>query len=344
MSNQFAASGEQMQPVTGPSVWNRQQLTDDNSWLYQLSPQTRAEIKANVAALNKVELAFDAINSSNFPLPSFVTQGAEISKQLGFGRGVAKLSGLDVENYSKAELKLIYSGICAHLGTTVSQSHKGDYIGEVMDFRNDGDDRKYHNGGEFIMHRDPTNDVVGLLSVRKSKTGGQSRIMSAATFHNALLADYPHLMETIYKGFPYRRTTPDRGATDLYTPYRIPVFDFTPEGEFSSHYIPYFSQFYQERDQLPEDHIEVQAQNAINDVLWNRPDLYMEYMMEPGDMAFASNRIALHARTDYEDFEDIEKARLLLRVWLQLPNMSVVPAHMQMFENRDRADGGIAKQ
>ena len=31
MSNQFAAAGEQMQPVTGPSVWNRQQLTDDDS-------------------------------------------------------------------------------------------------------------------------------------------------------------------------------------------------------------------------------------------------------------------------------------------------------------------------
>jgi hypothetical protein len=226
----------------------------------------------------------------------------------------------------------------------VSQSHKGDYIGEVMDFRNDKDDRKYHSGGEFIMHRDPTADVVGLLSIRKSKAGGESRIMSAGTFHNALLQDYPHLMETIYAGFPYRRTTPDRGTTDLYTPYRIPVFDFTDSDEFSSHYIPYFSQFYQERDQLPAGHPEVQAQEAINDVLWNRPELYMEYMMEPGDMAFVSNRCALHARTDYEDFEEIERARLLLRVWLQLPNMSQMPGHMQMFENRDRADGGIAKQ
>jgi len=344
MSNQFAASGEQMQPVTGPSVWDRQQLTNDDSWLYQLSAQTLAEIKGNITALEKQEIALDDISSENFPLPSFVVQGAAISQQIGFGRGVAKLSGLDVENYTTNDLKLIYSGICAHIGTTVSQSHKGDYIGEVMDFRNDKDDRKYHSGGEFIMHRDPTADVIGLLSIRKSKSGGQSRIMSAGTFHNALLQDYPQLMETIYTGFPYRRTTPDRGTTDLYTPYRIPVFDFTDAGEFSSHYIPYFSQFYQERDKLPEDHLEVQAQSAINDVLWNRPELYMEYMMEPGDMAFVSNRIALHARTDYEDFAEIERARLLLRVWLQLPNMSQVPAHMQMFENRDRADGGIAKQ
>jgi hypothetical protein len=344
MSDKFAATGTKMQPVTGPSVWNREQLTNDDSWLYMLSDDTRAEIRSNLENIDLSSVQYDQITSANFPLPSFVIQGAAISQQLGYGRGVAKLSGLDVDNYSTAQLKAAYSGICAHIGTTVSQSHKGDYIGEVMDFRNDKDDRKYHNGGEFIMHRDPTADVIGLLSVRKSKTGGASRIMSAGTFHNALLHDYPELMETIYKGFPYRRTTPDRGTTDLYTPYRISVFDFTAEGEFSSHYLPYFSQFYQERDQLPEDHIEVRAQAAINDVLWNRPELYMEYMMETGDMAFVSNRTALHARTDYEDFDEIERARLLLRVWLQLPNMSTLPAHMQMFENRDRADGGIAKQ
>ena len=56
-----------------------------------------------------------------------------------------------------------------------------------------------------------------------------------------------------------------------------------------------------------------------------------------------SNRIALHARTDYTDWPEIERARLLLRVWLQLPHLSRVPAHMEMFENRDRLNGGIAK-
>jgi hypothetical protein len=51
----------------------------------------------------------------------------------------------------------------------------------------------------------------------------------------------------------------------------------------------------------------------------------------------------MHARTDYEDWEDAAKYRLLLRIWMQLPDLSVVPADMQHFINRDRADGGIAK-
>jgi len=343
MSQPFAAFGKPMQPVSGPSVWNRSEITTNTNWHYQLSQQTIAEIKANLAIIDSSNLALKDINPDNFPLPSFAEQAKEIGQQLGSGRGIVKLAGLDIANYSLNEAKLIYSGVCNYIGVTVSQSHLGDYIGEVMDFRNSGDDRRYHNGGEFIMHRDPTADVTGLLSIRKSMEGGYSRLMSAGTMHNALLADYPDLMETIYQGFYYRRTTPDRGNTDLYTPYRIPVFDFAEGGEFMSHYIPGFSEFYQQRDELPEDHPEVLAQAAIKDVLWNRPELYMESMMEPGDMQFCSNRTILHARTDYTDYPEIERARLLLRVWLQLPELSTIPAHMEMFENRDRANGGIAK-
>ncbi len=346
MTNKFAATGQPMQPVTGPAVWDRAEISADDSWQYHLSDETLAEIKANLNALtvDPGAVVLKDVNPDNFPLPSFASQAKEIADQIGCGRGIVRLSGLDVDNYSLDEAKLVYSGICNHIGITVSQSHKGDYIGEVMDFRNEDDPRRYHNGGEFIMHRDPTADVVGLLAIRKSMEGGYSRLMSAGTVHNALLKDYPELMETIYKGFYYQRTTPDRGDTDLYTPYRIPVFDFRETGEFMSHYIPGFSEFYQERDKLPKDHIEVKAQDAIKDVLWNRPELYLENMMEPGDMQFASNRVCLHARTDYKDYPEIERARLMLRVWLQLPNLSTVPAHMEMFENRDRANGGIEKQ
>jgi len=341
-THSFGASGQKMQPVTGPSVWDRASIEKDDGWLYTLSKDTLAELHQCIDNAATAEIPLADLNRENFPLPSFVEQGAELARQIGSGLGIARLSGLDVENYTTEQLKQVFCGLSAYIGVTVSQSHLGDYIGEVMDFRNASDERRYHNGGEFVMHRDPTCDVTGLLSIRRSQSGGESRLMSAGMAHNILLRDYPELMPTIYSGFPYQRTTPDRGDTELYTPHRIPVFDFTEAGEFSSHYIPGFSEFYIARDALPEDHPEVQAQNAIKDVLWSRPELYLETMMEPGDLQFVSNRIALHSRTDYVDFPEIERARLLLRVWLQLPTLSKVPSHMQMFANRDRADGGIA--
>jgi len=343
MTQRFAASGMPMQPVTGPSVWTGEEIAQDDSWRYQLSDATRAQLHANLNESQIAAIPFKDITQANFPLDTFVETGHAIAQQLGSGRGMARLSGLDVQNYSTEQLKTIFCGLAAYIGVTVSQSHLGDYIGEVMDFRNSQDDRRYHNGGEFVMHRDPTADVTGLLSIRRSMTGGESRLMSAGLAHNILLAEYPELMATIYRGFPYQRTTPDRGTTDLYTPYRIPVFDFADSGEFSSHYIPGFSEFYLARDGLADDHPEVLAQKAIKQVLWQRPELYIESMMQPGDLQFVSNRVALHSRCDYVDHPEIERARLLLRVWMQLPELSPVPAHMQMFENRDRAEGGIAK-
>ena len=343
MSKPFAAWGEPMKPVTGPSVWTGTELETYDDWRFQLTDAMRAEIRANLDNPAVKALPYGDLTQENFPVPSFAEMGAEIAHQLGCGRGIARLSGLDVENYTTDELKTVFCGLSAYIGVTVSQSHLGDYIGEVMDFRNSGDDRRYHNGGEFVMHQDPTADITGLLSIRRSMEGGESRLMSAGLAHNILLEEYPELMETIYRGFPYQRTTPDRGDTDLYTPYDIPVFGFSDQGEFQMHYIPYFSEAFIERDALPEDHPAVLAQKAIKDVLWNRPELYISGMMQPGDLQFVSNRVALHSRTDYVDYPEIERARLLLRVWLQLPDLSLRPANMHMFENRDRADGGIAK-
>ena len=344
MSRSFAASGRQYHPVTGPAEWDRASISADHSWQYSLPPATLEEIKSNLRAFSLDEVSYSEVGRANFPLPSFEELAREIARQLGYGRGMVKLTGLDVADYTVAQAKVIFTALAGHIGTTVSQSHRGDYIGEVMDFRNANDDRRYHNGGEFMMHRDPTADVTGLLSIRRSKEGGHSRLMSAATLHNVLLDSHPEMMATAYRGFYFRRTTPDRGDTALFTPHRIPAFDFSAEGEFMAHYIPHFSEYYLERDGVPENHIERRTQATIKELIWHRPELYFEMMMEPGDMQFVNNRIALHSRTDYVDWPEIERARLLLRVWLQLPELSQVPAHMQYFENRDRADGGIAKR
>jgi len=341
MGNTFAGTGQKMQPITGPAVWNRKEIEADKSWLFTLSNQVQRELHQAVKTLMTVDVV--KLTQEDFYLPSFTGTATAMREILGYGRGLAKLSGFDVTHYTLEEVKLAYFGISLHLGIPVSQSHRGDYIGEVIDKQDPVDRRPYHNGGEFIMHRDPTADVVGLMSIRKGKTGGLSRVMSSATVHNVLLAEKPELMDTLYQGYPYMRTTPDRGDTELYTPYRIPVFKFADKGEFIAHYIPGFSEFYQERDEISDDHIEVTAQTAMKDVLWYRPELYLETMLQPGDMQFVNNRFLMHARTDYEDWEEAAKYRLLLRIWMQLPGLSVVPKDMQHFTNRDRADGGIAK-
>jgi len=48
----------------------------------------------------------------------------------------------------------------------------------------------------------------------------------------------------------------------------------------------------------------------------NRKDFYLDMHFEPGDMQFLKNAAVLHKRTEYEDWDEPDDKRHLLRLWL----------------------------
>ncbi|MGH7985682.1 MAG: TauD/TfdA family dioxygenase [Candidatus Binataceae bacterium] len=61
------------------------------------------------------------------------------------------------------------------------------------------------------------------------------------------------------------------------------------------------------------------AQREVLDLIdacANDPELYLDMEFAPGDMQFLKNGVILHARTQYEDWEEPERRRHLLRLWL----------------------------
>jgi len=77
-----------------------------------------------------------------------------------------------------------------------------------VDFGYDGDTREMTFADikqcrpEF--HCDPT-DIVGLLCLRKAKTGGESAIVSSATLYNEILRQRPAYLARLQQGFFYDR-------------------------------------------------------------------------------------------------------------------------------------------
>ena len=65
--------------------------------------------------------------------------------------------------------------------------------------------------------------------------------------------------------------------------------------------------------------------------------------LEPGDIQFLNNRLIMHGRADYDDASDLERKRLLLRLWLMMPDWPARPPTMNMHASHDRAAGGIAQ-
>ena len=56
-----------------------------------------------------------------------------------------------------------------------------------------------------------------------------------------------------------------------------------------------------------------------------RIDLVLAMDMQPGDVQLVNNRYVLHDRIDYVDYPEMDRRRLLLRVWLTMPGWIKYP-------------------
>ncbi|WP_254610110.1 MULTISPECIES: hypothetical protein [unclassified Bacillus (in: firmicutes)] len=57
-------------------------------------------------------------------------------------------------------------------------------------------------------------------------------------------------------------------------------------------------------------------------------------------MQFVNNYIVLHSRTVYEDYEEPERKRHLLRLWLTIPNGREIAPDFAMFSDERTSKAG----
>lgn len=325
-------------PYTGPEAWTAAELARDEGVVVRFTDAALREIDHAIAVLRQSGAPLDAVEAADFPLPGFAAERRRILELLHDGPGVALLRGLPVDRYQRADLERLFWGLGAQLGIGVSQSHKGDRLGEVMDIGEAG--RYYTVGGALEMHVDPV-DVVGLMCLRKAARGGESRIASAAAVHNAIAVERPDLARQLYLGFHHTSQKADRSdGAPAYTPYRMPTFDQI-DGRFACFILPIAARNV-ETEGLTLTDLEREAM-AYLDATARRQDLCHEMDLEPGDIQFLNNRLILHGRADYEDAPEPDRKRLMLRLWLMMPDWPARPQTMNMHAAHDRAAGGIAR-
>ena len=93
------------------------------------------------------------------------------------------------------EIELAYVGVGLHLGTPVSQDAQGSLLGHVTDLgrpRTGPAVRLYTTTERQDFHTDGA-DIIGLLCLKTSKSGGQSRIVSSVAVYNEVLRRRPEL-------------------------------------------------------------------------------------------------------------------------------------------------------
>jgi hypothetical protein len=253
----------------------------------------------------------------------------EIRRQIGDGRGFVVVRRLPVEDFSKDEIGMIFWGIGTYLGRGLSQSVLGDRLGHVKDFsREDPLARAYRNKQELSPHTDSC-DLVGLACLRDAKLGGVSRLTSAITVHNVML-EYPEALERLYRGYVFHRRGEEKPGDLPYTPYRVPVYSHI-EGKVSARYVRTYVEAGEAAAGRPMGGAELAVLDRFEEVT-KRPELMLEFTLQPGEMYFINNYTILHARTAFEDFEEEDRRRHLLRLWLEVPQLRPVHPHIQSRE------------
>src|SRR5437870_10730453 len=218
---------------------------------------------------------------------------------------------------------MIVWGLGTHLGRGLSQSVLGDRLGHVKDFsREDPLARAYRNKQELSPHTDSC-DLGGLASLRDAQTGGVSRLTSAVSVHNALLAEDPECLERLYRGYVFHRRGEEQPGELSYTPYRVPVFS-NIEHNVSARYVRTYVEAGEAAAGRPMDATELAFLDRFEAVT-KRQELMLEFTLLPGEMYFINNYTILHARTAFDDGDAAEdRRRHLLRLWLEVPEMRPV--------------------
>ena len=299
-----------------PSAWYGKDLADDGSWIWRIQPEHVEELDAALRKSKEKGLAEQQVTKEEFEIPGFAAFIADMVHELEYGRGFVLMRGFPVERYDYADLRRIYWGIGAQIGSAESQNIKGELIQEITDLGFDytkSEHRGSMSSAELRPHCDPT-DIVALLCLRTAKTGGESKIRSAMTIYNEILDQHPEYLPILHRGFHYELDGKGPMGRPDEVSHLIPVYSWH-EGYLSSRFNQKALEAGQIKAGKPLSALEQEAVDFIGATAV-REDLELSMTFEPGDIQWLNNYVMMHSRAEFEDSPDPASRRLLLRLWL----------------------------
>lgn len=178
------------------------------------------------------------------------------------------------------------------------------------------------------------------MCLRTAKAGGESMITSSIAAHNVMLAERPDLVAELYGLLTFSRQGEEAPEE---APYYTAATFGTKDGQFACRHVRNHVRSAQlSFTEVPRlTPAQLEALDYFDAVLM-RPDLCFRMDLEPGDVQLINNHIVLHSRTDYEDYEEPERKRHLLRLWVLSPDAIALPDnwHAAYKDTADRAVRG----
>lgn len=234
--------------------------------------------------------------------------------------GFALLEGLGADEGREVIAERLVT-LSQRLGCLVPQSPRRERIEDVKDYSDfDGnDERGYRSRGEFSPHSDPPTLIL-LHCLRPARRGGENYIVNVGSIYRKMCQIDEARAQRLFRPYPFWEVegSPGRRHAGPATT-RCPVLARHGDVISCVLYRPFIEMAAKALDE-PLSANDVAAFDLF-DSCANESGLSLRFRLERGQTLLLHNRTVLHARTDYEDWPEIERRRHLLRAWIDAPEL-----------------------
>ncbi|KAJ5553333.1 hypothetical protein N7494_002711 [Penicillium frequentans] len=342
------------QKLFSPLVWEGKDIEKCDDWIYQLSEVQLDEIDAALKSFKvlgwiiiltavALQKPLGYINDSTFPLPTLRPILRDLSRELHNGRGFFVLRGLRIDNYSREDNVIIYTGVSSHIGSirgrqqdTRLQNGTSPIISHIKDITSITEKGKIgapsNTADKQVFHTD-AGDIISLLCLSPAAEAGESYLSSSWNVYNILAKERPDLIHTLSQNWPVDGfNNPQKPYTLRPLLYHQPATETTPERVLIQYARRYFTGFLAQprsADIPPITEAQAEALDALH-FLAEEHSAALDF--QKGDVQYVNNLSIFHARNGFTDAPGKELVssnnvrivanhdrRHLLRLWLRDP-------------------------
>ncbi len=310
-------------------VLNRQ-IDDPVAWLGSELAPADGTVPLSVSCIDELDAAAGLLQDNPIPTETLRPDDfefaacrdlmAEVRHQLDNGLGFALIDRLPAERFSRPVMTALYWLLATMVARPVSQKWEGRMIYDVRDTG-----QKPGNGVrpditnvEQNFHTDNSYNLcppefVTLLCLQTAMEGGVSSIVSFPAVHNEMRRRHPELLPRLYQGYWFdrqREHAPDDDMT-----IRHPLFEF--DGNRLRARLSRFQVV--NGYKLAGESLDPEGEAALETLesIMNEPKFGKEFFFEPGQIQIVDNLRCGHRRTAFRDYDEPERKRHLVRLWLR---------------------------
>ena len=298
-------------------AWSCSSINPEDTIL-RIDDRSNEELQKMATLLERMQKDCIQHFPDEFDIPLLVSIMQKAKQLIDKGPGFSVIQGLPLDSLNKETATKIFWILGQIIGRPVAQKWDETMLYEVRDT---GQAYGYGVRGsytnvELCFHNDNAFNIavpraVGLLCINSAKTGGESRFCSFYSIHNQLLKKYPDVLRRLYQPVYWDRQK-EHSEGDPIAAF-APVFRWNNNQLFVRANVSLNRKGYEILG-LELDNVTRNALNVFEECLSN-PEFWVELPLQPGDAQYLNNQEIGHYRSEFEDYNNVDQKRYLLRTW-----------------------------